>query len=113
MRQSGDTKYSKKYLATVFAVGDALRKLGDTPREVGDKLQAMGIKGSRQRCTACPLTMYLWGKGFTEAKVHVYHVEIPVEGMDNISMGMPAPVMRFVEAFDQGLFKGLIADGEK
>ena len=103
---------SKRYLDTMFAVSDALRDLGESSTAVACKLGRLGIKGMQQRCSECPLTMYLRARGFSEAKVHAYHVEIPISGMANASFRMPEAVMRFVESFDQGYFKDLI-NGEK
>lgn len=90
---------------TAERVAELLAELGDTPDAVADKLRALGVKGYRNDCGACPIAAYLAvGTDYAGIEVSGYSVFVD----DVRATGLPQSVAGFIRSFDRGVYLDLV-----
>jgi len=99
------------YPVTTAGVTAALVALGDTPRQVADRLHAGRYFGEPGEARDCPVARYLSAVLTGHAGVSVgEHTTVIDLAPGQLYVHLPAPVRRFVIAFDDGGFRSLLPD---
>jgi hypothetical protein len=84
----------------------ALHALGSTADEVANTLLVGGYRGTRNKCSACPVAAYLAAK-FPDYTPLVGPGEVRIAKPGDVDwlvyVDMPDPVAQFVHAFDDAI----------
>lgn len=83
---------------------EKLIALGDTPRQIADNLNKLGIKGRIGSMCGCPLAEYIKKLGWPRTEVCRTTFQ---EGIGFPRHMLPLACIRFIEYFDRGEFPEL------
>lgn len=83
----------------------ALRELGQTPDQIAETLQFLGIKGWRQDASHCPIANYMRMRFEPHGYVGAGGGTVSVNGE---SVNCSPAVRDFIRLFDSGLFSTLV-----